>query len=276
MVGSLGRKRQKVRREMADRATETKLVWQSKAVLLLVVPLCVIAAMFQGRWWFQQVPVVGWTTVAISGLFGMVVWKLRAGTATAAATGAVITACLMFGTTQFPYEYSWLHGGLLPLLAVFLLTFVATKAGKARKDNIGVSEGKRGRNAAQVAANLGLAGLITAFPIALFSSNPLLRNPLESISTLMLLTALAEAAADTVSSEIGQAFGGQPRMITTLRRVMPGTDGGMTILGTLAGGGAAFLVVAVGFLSLRGVYAARYWVPICPGENGGRCFWIAV
>jgi uncharacterized protein (TIGR00297 family) len=66
------------------------------------------------------------------------------------------------------------------------------------------------------------------------------------------LAALAEAAADTVSSEIGQVLGGKPRMITTLRRVDPGTDGGITQAGTAAGVIAARVVSFAGCLALRG------------------------
>ena len=49
------------------------------------------------------------------------------------------------------------------------------------------------------------------------------------------LAALAEAAADTVSSEIGQVWGGQPRIIISLRLAEPGTDGAISLNGTLAG-----------------------------------------
>ena len=49
------------------------------------------------------------------------------------------------------------------------------------------------------------------------------------------LAALAEAAADTVSSEVGQVLSGHPRMITTLRKVEPGTDGAISLGGTAAG-----------------------------------------
>jgi uncharacterized protein (TIGR00297 family) len=62
----------------------------------------------------------------------------------------------------------------------------------------------------------------------------------------MCLAALVEATADTVSSEIGQAFGGQPVMLTTLRRVATGTDGAVTVLGSCAGIAAGALVAVIG------------------------------
>jgi len=230
------------------------LRWQSKAILLLVVPWTAIAVLLQSRWWVAQAPVVAWTTLGISGVFGLVVWRMRAGTPAAAATGAAICACLMFSSAAFPYQWSWLHGALPPLLTVFLLTFAATKAGKAKKERLGTGEGRRGRNAAQVAANLGIAALI-AQPGTLTS---LPHSPVESWSGLewasflpliagwLAIAALAEAAADTVSSEIGQVVGGEPRLITTLRRVEPGTDGGVTFAGTAAGTLAAAIVASTG------------------------------
>ena len=67
---------------------------------------------------------------------------------------------------------------------------------------------------------------------------------------IALLGALAEATADTVSSEIGAAFGGRPYLLTTFRRVDSGTDGAVSLLGTVAGSVAAALVVAIGSWSL--------------------------
>jgi uncharacterized protein (TIGR00297 family) len=66
------------------------------------------------------------------------------------------------------------------------------------------------------------------------------------------LAALAEAAADTVSSELGQVLSSQPRMITTLRRADAGTDGAISVGGTLAGVLAAGIVALAGSLVLRG------------------------
>jgi uncharacterized protein (TIGR00297 family) len=225
------------------RKNERWLRWQSKAVLLLVLPWTAVSVLLQGHWWFTQIPVVAWTSLGISGIFGLIVWRLRAGTAGAAATGAAISASLMFATVRYPYEYSWLHGGLLPLLAVFLLAFSATRFGRARKEQLGTAESKRGRNAAQVAANLGVASLAgSSNLIVLWMGTATIPN----LGAIAAVASLAEAAADTVSSEIGQVFGGQPRMLTTLRHVEPGTDGGVSLAGTAAGILAASIVAAIG------------------------------
>jgi uncharacterized protein (TIGR00297 family) len=62
------------------------------------------------------------------------------------------------------------------------------------------------------------------------------------------IAALAEATADTVSSEVGQAIGGRTWMVTTLRPVAAGEDGGVSVAGTLSGILAAAIVVAAGSL----------------------------
>ena len=219
------------------------LRWQSKAILLIVVPWTAVSVLYQSYWWLKFAPAVAWTTLGISGIFALIVWRLRAGTLGAAATGAAITASLMFSTTRFPYQYSWLHGGLPPLLTVFLLTFVATKIGKAKKEQLGTGEDRRGRDAAQVAANLGIAALAASLAMILGATGI---GITPNLGIIAVITALAEAAADTVSSEIGQVFGGQPRIVTTLRRVEPGTDGGVTLAGTVAGVAAAAIVAVVG------------------------------
>jgi uncharacterized protein (TIGR00297 family) len=63
---------------------------------------------------------------------------------------------------------------------------------------------------------------------------------------IMCLAALAEATADTVSSEIGQAFGGDPVSIIGLQRVEPGIDGAVTFVGSCAGVAAGALVTTAG------------------------------
>jgi len=232
---------------------QEKLAWQSKLVLLAVLPFAgtdVLLACF--GWATESVAVVVWV-IGLSALLGLITWKLRAATPAAAAAGALITASLMFSTGEFPYE-PW-HTALIPKLAVSTLAFAATRIGRSRKERLGTAEARRGRSASQVVANLGMAALVASDPVNVWLlDSRWLPRPAHAGALLlaMPLAALAEAAADTVSSEIGQVLGGRPRMITTLRAVEPGTDGAVSAAGTLAGLAAAAIVAGAGTWAMRG------------------------
>jgi uncharacterized protein (TIGR00297 family) len=229
------------------------LRWQSKLVLLLVVPCTAIGVVLQAQFAMQHAPRAGLWTLGLSGLLGLLALAARSGTPAASATGALVTADLMFATTPFPFNP--LRTALVPVLTLLVLTSLATRFGRKRKERLGTAEKKHGRNAAQVAANLGFASLV-ALPIVqiwLIDSRWFSRAMLAPIPILTpALAALAEAAADTISSEIGQVLGGTPLMLTTMRRVEPGTDGGITPAGTLAGVLAAAIVADAGALALGG------------------------
>ena len=144
---------------------------------------------------------------------------------------------------------------MIPTLAVSLLAFAATRAGRRQKERLGTAEARRGRSASQVAANLGMAALVASGPVQFWLMDSgwfarAARTP--GLGFVLALAALAEAAADTVSSEIGQVLGGRPRMITTLRAVEPGRDGAVSVAGTLAGAVAAAVVAGAGSWALRG------------------------
>jgi uncharacterized protein (TIGR00297 family) len=180
----------------------------------------------------------------VSATFGGVVLALRAATPAAAICGAMVCLLITAGTARadgMPFA-----SGLSPLMMLFVLTFVSTRLGRAKKTKAGLAESRKGRNAAQILANLGAAGLVV--PVMAESFIP--RFAL-IIAPVLVLAALCEATADTVSSEIGQAFGGQPLLLTTLRRVEPGTDGAVSLLGTAAGILAAGVVAATGFWAMR-------------------------
>lgn len=231
----------------------SKLAWQSKLVLLLVMPFVAAGVVLETHWWaVQAAPVAVWT-VGLSLLLGIVAWKLRSATFGAAASGAAITASLMFSTATVPY-LPW-KTALLPMVAVMVLTSISTRMGRARKERLGTAEDRSGRTASQVAANLGAAALLSSELVqsSMIDSRWFPYSALEPTSLFTVgLAALAEAAADTVSSELGQVLSGRPRMMTTLRRAEPGTDGAISLGGTLAGVVAAAIVAAAGSLALSG------------------------
>ena len=244
------------------------LRWQSKLVLLIVLPGVGTHVLLEAHWWsLQSAPVAIWT-LGLAALFGLVTWKLKAATPWAALSGGAILASLMFSSTYFPYV-PW-HTALVPVLTVVALSFITTRLGRNKKESLGIAEDKHGRAPAQVAANLGVAAIASSefFQSWLIDAHGFTNTSTVPIPLFVIaLAALAEAAADTASSEFGQVFGGRPRMITTLRKADPGTDGAITIAGTLAGIVAAALVAAAGTYALSGD-RTMFWLSCAGGVFG--------
>jgi uncharacterized protein (TIGR00297 family) len=134
--------------------------------------------------------------------------------------------------------------GFVPLLTLFLLTVLSTRWGYNRKQRLGIAELKRGRTASQVIANLGAAAAC-ALPVIWL-------RELDQLLMVASAAALAEAAADTVSSEVGQATARGAYMITDFRDVPVGTNGAISLEGTLSGCVAAcimaWITAAVGLV----------------------------
>src|SRR5271154_3276933 len=176
-----------------------------------------------------------WGSCGFSAGFGLLVWRLRSATGPAAAMGSVICLNILLGQWGGPGvpTAGWRDTALPALLALFVLTFAATRFGRSRKEAMGTAEARSGRRAVQVVANLGVAGLCAG-----------------SGSTVLMaacVAALAEATADTVSSEMGQVFAGgrwgRALLITTGRPGKAGTDGGVSVAGTLFGMAGALVTV---------------------------------
>lgn len=233
--------------------TTPRLNWQSQLVLLAVIPCTAIELVFQVQNYVAKESSTVLWILGLSATLGIAAFAAKAGTPPAAATGALITASLMFSTAQVPFHPR--STGLTPVLTVLILTTLATRFGRRRKERLGTAEARRGRLAAQVCANLGVAALIGLTPVQIWLIDSRLFAPtaLAPLPVLApLLAALAEAAADTISSEIGQVLGGIPVMLTTFRRVPAGTDGGITAAGTIAGILAAGVVASAGTAALHG------------------------
>jgi uncharacterized protein (TIGR00297 family) len=218
---------------MMEREDDRRLRWQSWLVLTAVAPLCALATL--------RYAVAAWngrtqTGLVISLALALLVWLAGAATPLAALTGGVITAVLSLAPLS-P------HSALPPLLALFLLTFSATRFGRAKKQRLGVGEDGRGRNAAQVAANLGIAGLAAAAALGHLLPG--------AWCVVVVVASLAEATADTVASELGEVLGGEPLLLTTGRRVAPGSNGAVSVAGTVAGTSGAVVVVLVALFTLE-------------------------
>jgi uncharacterized protein (TIGR00297 family) len=233
---------------------------QSKWLVGVVGALLVLMSADAIRWtrtFGIRFPVFVLEVFVLSAAFAVIVRKLRAATLGGAVCGGMICLLVTFWTGA--QRASVVRSGLTPLVLLFLLTFLATRAGRRQKVEGGLAEGRRGRNAGQVIANLSVAGMCTSpwTPWILGGHVGLIFTGGAILMKATCLAALVEATADTVSSEVGQAFGGAPVMITTLRRVEIGTDGAVTGLGSCAGVvGGAMVATAGGWAMGLGMTAA--------------------
>jgi uncharacterized protein (TIGR00297 family) len=161
-----------------------------------------------------------------------------AGALSAVAIGTVVTACL-----GLP--------GLALLVVFFVIGTAATRLGYAGKAARGIAQERGGARGWRHAWANGAVPAFLALMAAL--APPLLHDLL----VLAYAAAVATAAADTCSSEIGKAYGRRTVLITSLRPVPAGTEGAVSLEGTLAGlGGAALVAFAGSGLGLYGAGAA--------------------
>jgi uncharacterized protein (TIGR00297 family) len=154
-------------------------------------------------------------------------------------------------------------GWLIILIAFALSGFIVTKFKFELKRKKGVQEGKRGeRNWKNVAAN----GLIPAL-IALGTWS--LGQQGSDAANLIYLTAVSVAASDTIASELG-ILSNRTFLITSMKRVAVGTDGGVSAYGTAWALIGAVFASVLGWLLLFpwGMLDARLLIPIAMGFLG--------
>jgi uncharacterized protein (TIGR00297 family) len=135
------------------------------------------------------------------------------------------------------------------LFLFFVLGTATTRVGHSRKAALGIAQERGGRRGAGNAfANTGAGVLAAVMSVA---------TPHTELFTIALVAAFATATCDTVSSEIGQAYGRRHFLVTSLRRVRAGTEGAVSLEGTLAGiVAAAVLGVAAWSIGLIGTMGA--------------------
>ncbi len=119
---------------------------------------------------------------------------------------------------------------LILIFLFLILGLVSTKYKHQYKKDIGVYEGTR------TLKNVISNGIVP-FIMAAFGNYG------------GFIGSIATATADTLASEIGVTV--QPRLITTFKKVPPGTDGGISVVGTAAGIiGAGIIGVAAYLLGI--------------------------
>lgn len=150
----------------------------------------------------------------------------RGALSTSGVVGAVLTGTVLFGWGGWP--------GATALLLFFVTASLFSKLGKQTKAALEADYAKGSRrDLGQALANAGAAALFVGLAVA---------RPLEPWWWVACLGALATANADTWATELGAFSHRPPRLITTLREVVPGTSGGITPLGLGASSAGALLI----------------------------------
>ena len=140
-------------------------------------------------------------------------------------SGAVVGG--LYGTLILAFG-GW--RGYALLWAFFAVGTVATRLGRKRKEALGKAEEAGGRRgAANVAANVTVPLLFLA-AAALAGE-----GTLAACCRLAAAAAFATALMDTVGTEVGQAVGGATFLLPDMKEVPPGTEGGVSLAGTVAG-----------------------------------------
>jgi uncharacterized protein (TIGR00297 family) len=167
----------------------------------------------------------------IAGIAAVAGWMDRWGALSALVIGVAITIGL-----GLP--------GLAVMIAFFVIGTAATKLGYRVKAARGIAQEKGGARGWRNAwANGGVPAVL-----ALLAGAASARAGGTAPALLLAVAyaaAVATAAADTCSSEIGKAYGRRTFLITTLRPAAPGTEGAVSLEGTTGGlfGGAVVAVV---------------------------------
>ena len=200
----------------------------SRAALLVTVPRAV-AVNAAVSWLGYRA-----RTVTVAGMIG------------GALVGVIIYACAGGAAWTF-------------LFASFLVATLASRLGLKRKTLLGIAEERGGRRGAGNAfANCGVATIAAA--CAVFT-------PYRDQALLALVAALTAGGSDTVASEIGKAWGRATFLVSSLRRVKPGTPGAMSLEGTAAGIVAALALAELG--RALGLIPSTTIVPIVVGATVG-------
>lgn len=165
------------------------------------------------------------TSLAVMGFLSVVSYKLKA----LDKPGTVASFIVGVSTLYL--------GGILPFLALatFLIAGVfATKYKFKEKVELGFSSpGEKTRSIGNVLGN-GLAVVLFLIVEAIVKQDTFWAATFSAIATVN---------GDTLASELGKVFGKKPRLITNLRPVKPGTNGGVSLYGELfALLGAAMIV----------------------------------
>ncbi|KAG8657882.1 protein VTE6, chloroplastic isoform X2 [Manihot esculenta] len=132
--------------------------------------------------------------------------------------------------------------GFLLVASYFVIGTAATKVKMAQKEAQGVAEKRKGRRGPGSVIGSSAAGCVCAF----LSISGVGGEAFSRLWELGFVASFCTKLSDTVSSEIGKAYGKTTYLVTTFKVVPRGTEGAVSVEGTLAGLLASILLASIG------------------------------
>ncbi|KAL7087483.1 hypothetical protein ACP275_13G070500 [Erythranthe tilingii] len=150
-----------------------------------------------------------------------------------------IAAAFLLGTLTWRAFGS---SGFLLVATYFVIGTAVTKVKMAQKEAQGVAEKRRGRRGPGSVIGSSAAGCVCA-ALLIYGVGG---EPFTSLWQLGFVASFCTKLSDTVSSEIGKAYGKTTYLVTTFKIVPRGTEGAVSVEGTFAGILASILLASVG------------------------------
>lgn len=164
--------------------------------------------------------------------------------------------------TTAGYLHAWVLGvvvwgtlgwqGYTIVMFYFLVGSAVTSIGMAEKEAAGIAEKRSGIRGPENVWGSALIAMLCAL-MTLFSNSSWQR-----LLRLGYIASFSTKLSDTTASEVGKAYGKSTFLITTLKPVLRGTEGAVSLEGTLAGiiasGVIALLAWGIGLINITGVF----------------------
>ncbi|HEY9614023.1 TIGR00297 family protein [Allocoleopsis sp.] len=131
--------------------------------------------------------------------------------------------------------------GYVVVMFYFLVGSAVTRIGMEQKEAAGIAEKRSGARGPENVWGSALTGALCALGTLLVAP------PYRSLLLLGYVASLATKLSDTCGSEVGKAYGKRTYLITTLQPVARGTEGAVSLEGTLAGVVGSFAIALIGW-----------------------------
>jgi uncharacterized protein (TIGR00297 family) len=142
--------------------------------------------------------------------------------------------------------------GYTVVMFYFIVGSLVTRIRIAQKEAEGIAEKRSGARGPENVWGSALTGAVCAIGVGVINSgiippSPLSPYPLLTLLLLGYVASFSTKLSDTCASEVGKAYGKSTFLITTLQPVPRGTEGAVSLEGTLAGVVASIALALVGW-----------------------------